>query len=209
MGSKRLKAFSLVNKKSRPQLRALIFLGVLLLHVAIVLPIIYSASQVVRSASQSTEPLLLMLFPHKESAPQDILVPSTRHPATRSPKAPPPRSDAITIPPEVPAQPPIDWEHEAQLAVEDGIAAAEKEKDYRNLAGMSSAQRTWLQQNRMVPMSPGIRWTHPRVEFDKDTGIPIVWINDHCVLVLLFPFCAIGHIEPNGELFKHMRDPDP
>jgi hypothetical protein len=27
--------------------------------------------------------------------------------------------------------------------------------------------------------------------------------------VLLFPFCAIGHIEPNGELFKHMRDPGP
>lgn len=199
----------MVNKQSSPELRPLIFLGVLLLHVAVVLPIIYSASKVMRSARQSAEPLILTLFPHKDSAPKDILVPSTRPPIARSPKAPPPRNDAITIPPEVPAQPSIDWQHEAQLAIENGIAATEKEKDYRNLAGMSTAQRTWLEQNRMVPMSPGIRWAHPRVEFDKDSGVPIVWINDHCVLVLLFPFCAIGHIEPNGELFKHMRDPDP
>jgi hypothetical protein len=29
----------------------------------------------------------------------------------------------------------------------------------------------------------------------------------HCVLVTLLVFCRIGHIESNGSLFKHMRDP--
>jgi hypothetical protein len=199
----------LVNEKNGRGLRPLILLGVLLLHVAVVLCIIYSVSRVTRTAILSAEPLTLMFFPRKESAHGELPVPSARRPSAPAPKASPPPSDAITLPREAPETPAIDWEHEAQLAIENGNAAAAKEKDYRDLAGMSSAQRTWLEQNRMVPMSPGIRWTHPRVEFDKNTGIPVVWINDHCVLVLLFPFCAIGHIEPNGELFKHMRDPDP
>ena len=59
----------------------------------------------------------------------------------------------------------------------------------------------------MRPMTPGLQWTHRRVQFDRDTGLPMVWINDHCVLVTVFVFCAIGKIEANGELFKHMRDP--
>jgi hypothetical protein len=59
----------------------------------------------------------------------------------------------------------------------------------------------------MEPMPPGIEWTHPRFEFDRHSGLPILWINDHCVLVTLMVFCGIGHIEANGELLKHMRDP--
>lgn len=197
----------MVNEKNSAKPRLLVFLCVLLLHVAVVLPIIYSASQAMRSARLSVEPPILMLLPHKELASKHILSPSTPRAAARTPKVSAQRDQAITLPPEVPPQSPIDWEREARLAVENGIAAAERDKNYRNLAGMSSAQRTWLEQNRMVPMSPGIRWAHPRVQIDKDSGIPIIWINDHCVLVLLFPFCAIGHIEPNGELFKHIRDP--
>lgn len=52
-------------------------------------------------------------------------------------------------------------------------------------------------------------WTqvYPRFEFDRHSGLPIFWINDHCVLVTLLVFCSIGHIEANGDLLKHMRDP--
>jgi hypothetical protein len=40
--------------------------------------------------------------------------------------------------------------------------------------------------------------------------MPIVWINDHCVLVMfIIPLCNFGHDGPNGDLFKHMRDPKP
>jgi hypothetical protein len=46
-----------------------------------------------------------------------------------------------------------------------------------------------------------------RFEFDRHSGLPIFWINDHCVLVTLMVFCAIGHTEVNGDLFKHMHDP--
>jgi len=41
-------------------------------------------------------------------------------------------------------------------------------------------------------------------------GIPIIWVNDHCVVVplmMFMMFCQVGHIEANGDLFKHMRDP--
>jgi len=58
-----------------------------------------------------------------------------------------------------------------------------------------------------VLMTPGIAWTHPRFEFDRSTGLPVLWINDHCVMITLLVFCGIGHIEANGDLFKHMRDP--
>ena len=42
-------------------------------------------------------------------------------------------------------------------------------------------------------------------EFERP-GLPILWIYDHCVLVMLMVFCRVGHIEANGDLFKHMRD---
>jgi hypothetical protein len=58
------------------------------------------------------------------------------------------------------------------------------------------------------PAPPGIEWHHPRFEFDRSTGLPIFWINDHCVLVTVMVFCGIGHIEPNSHLFDHMRDPE-
>jgi len=59
----------------------------------------------------------------------------------------------------------------------------------------------------MAPMPPGIEWRHPRFEFDRNSGLPVLWINDHCVLVTLIVFCGIGKIEANGDLFKHLRDP--
>jgi hypothetical protein len=58
----------------------------------------------------------------------------------------------------------------------------------------------------MQPMTSHIQWNHPRYEFDQSTGLPILWINDHCVMVTVMVFCAIGHIEANGEMFKDMRD---
>jgi hypothetical protein len=77
---------------------------------------------------------------------------------------------------------------------------------YRNLAGISEAQLKWVWDNHMLQMAPGIVWAHPRVEIDKATLIPIIHINDHCVLVLVFVFCSVGHITPNSHLLDHMHD---
>src|SRR6266852_6128659 len=59
--------------------------------------------------------------------------------------------------------------------------------------------------NQMVPMSPSFQWDHRR----RDNGNPlgVTWIGQHCALVWLIPFCRIGHIKTNGELFEHIQDP--
>lgn len=77
---------------------------------------------------------------------------------------------------------------------------------YRDLSALSPEQLDWIKRNRMEPAPPGIAWTHPRVQFDKNSGLPMIWINDRCVLVVLIVFCGIGRIEHNGDLFKHMGD---
>jgi hypothetical protein len=61
----------------------------------------------------------------------------------------------------------------------------------------------------MEPVPPGIPWAHPRVEYTEG-GLPIIWVNDHCVVVpmmMFLMFCKVGHIEANGDLFKHMQEP--
>ena len=105
-----------------------------------------------------------------------------------------------------PAVPRIDWDQEAQRAAKNALSDLGKEGNYRNLAGLSDEQLKFVRDNHLVPMAPGIVWAHPRIEIDPKTLIPIIHINDHCVLVLLIPFCGIGHIKPNDHLFDHMHD---
>jgi hypothetical protein len=186
--------------------RAVIFLAVLMAHLVVLVAAI-RAARLVYSPRRPYEPLVLM--PLRDTAPSNKEVSPPPAPSSRArvAKHEHRQDNAITMPPDVPAQPKIDWEHEADLAVQNHLAGAEKEKNYRNLSGLSSAQLSWVRQNRMVPAPPGIAWHHPRFEFDKSTGLPIFWVNDHCVLITIMIFCGIGHIESNGELFKHMRDP--
>lgn len=103
----------------------------------------------------------------------------------------------------------IDWEEEAERAAENAIANSDEENGFRDLSALSPQQLDWIRRNHMEPAQPGIAWTYRRVEITKG-GFPIVHINDHCVAVpflLVMVFCQIGHIEPNGRLFEHMRDP--
>ncbi|MGO9946702.1 MAG: hypothetical protein ACLPWG_07645 [Steroidobacteraceae bacterium] len=153
------------------------------------------------------EPLLLLLLPGEAPAIQTERTQPAK--GSRSPKHEPVSEDASTVPPEVPPQSTIDWQHEAELATENFLANAEKEKNYRDLAGLSAAQLDWIKQNRMKPAPPGIPWQHPRFEFDRQTGIPVFWINDRCVWVMLMIFCRIGTPQADGGLFNHLRDPKP
>ena len=193
--------------------RLLIFLGVLLLHVAAVTWLVRS-HQALRWPNRSgAEPLVFLLLP--EETPREvppassIAAPATEALRRKRPAVvEPPRSNAITLAAEPPpgVVPKIDWDQEAQRAANNYLTERGKEDAYRNLAGLSSEQLKFVRDNHLVPMEPGIVWAHPRVEVDSKTLIPIIHINDHCVLVLLIPFCGIGHIRPNDHLFDHMHD---
>jgi hypothetical protein len=197
----------LLTAKDSHDRRPLIFLAVLISHAVIVLLLIRTARQATFPPGSVEEPLVVVLLQDKVPATAEPVIShapvSGARPAIREPVS----NNAIAVPPEAPPQPKIDWEREAELVAQNYIASAEKQNAYRDLSAMSAAQLSWLRQNRMEPMQPGIPWQHPRFEFDRHSGLPIFWINDRCVLVMLMVFCGIGHIEPNGDLFKKMRDP--
>jgi hypothetical protein len=195
---------------SKRNSKQLIFLAVVALHGAVVLLLLRATHQFQAPVRASEEPLALLLFHNREPPAVTTAVAGTpliskasrRKALTPAPQ--PGASQAIT-PPSA-AAPQIDWQQEAELAALNGVANADKERNYRNLGGLSDTQLKWVRDNHMVQMEPGIVWAHPRVEIDKATLIPIIHINDHCVLVLVFVFCSVGHITPNSHLLDHMRD---
>jgi hypothetical protein len=200
--------------------KPLVFIGVLFLHGAVVLLLARMSQQFRASVDIASEPLVFLLLHKAEPAPS-LIVPPGVAPVSRAPrrnKAPQPAqpqlpNNAITLPPpaETGATPPIDWAQEAQLAAQNGLENTDKERHYRNLGGPSYEQLKWVRDNKLVQMNPGIVWKHPRVEVDKDTLMPIVHLNDHCVWLPVFPLplCTIGHIKGNSHLFDHMHDAPP
>jgi hypothetical protein len=191
--------------------RPLVFLAVLVSHAVIVLLLVRAVRQPVSPHGDSSEPLVLVFLHDGARAITNAVM--TRRPDVSPPAVPrapalklePVPDDATGAPPETPP-PAIDWEQEAELAARNGVAGAEKQKNYRDLSALSAQQLSWAKRNHMEPAAPGIQWSHPRFEFDAHSGLPVFWINDHCVLVTLMVFCAIGHIGANGDLFKHMGD---
>jgi hypothetical protein len=191
--------------------KRLIFLAVVALHGAVVLLLLRATHQFRAPVRASAEPLALLLF---HSSEPHAATPGSAQTALnpKGPKRKPPTPAALeaatpqVITPPHEAAPKIDWQQEAELAALNGVTSGEKERNYRNLGGLSDAQLKWVRDNHMVQMEPGIMWAHPRVEIDKATLLPIIHINDHCVLVLVFVFCSVGHITPNSHLLDHMRD---
>ncbi len=201
--------------------RMAVFLLVLLLHGLLIEVLLREQKWIRSTQRQSLDAFLVYFFPREASPASNV--PEAKSPAkaprrdsalkrnkqAQNPSNAPVASPNATVPP----TPLIDWPHEMELSAQNRARDEEKEKTYRDLAkSMSPAQLEWLRQHHMEQATPGLTWKTPRVEVTKE-GIPIVHINDHCVLVpLLFVpmvFCSIGHIEANGDLFKHMRDPKP
>lgn len=196
-----------MHAKYSEERRPLVFLAVLMSHVVIVLLLARPGRQAASAPGNADQPLILMLLHELATAathagrPPQPTAPGS-HERPRNPKPEEPIAPAA----EAPAPPRIDWLQEAELAARSGVADAETEKSYRDLSALSPAQLAWNKRNHMVPAPPGIHWNHPRLEFTEN-GLPIFWINDRCVLVTVFVYCAIGHTEADGGLFKHMRDP--
>jgi hypothetical protein len=185
--------------------RPLIFLAVLLFHAAMIL--LLRARQITVQMPFGSLQLLLLPPTAPHAAPP--VHAASRQPGARAKHAAP--SNPITVAPEessAPRPPPIDWDKEAELAAQNAISNAGKEAAYRNLAALTPAQRDWISYNGLEPAAPGIPWAQRRVEIVQG-GLPIIHINDHCVAIpflMMMVFCKIGHIEPRGDLFKHMQD---
>ncbi len=186
--------------------RASAFFAVLLAHLVLV-GLMMRASRLVVLMPKTDQPFTLLLLPRE--APR-----ATEPGAPARPSRPPPKrlrpseaasANAPSPPPVAPTQP--DWEHEAELAAQNSVAARERAENYRDLSGLSATQRDWITRNHMESAQPGIVWRRPRVEYSD--GIPVIRINEHCVSVpvmLFMVFCKIGHIEPNGDMLDHMGD---
>jgi hypothetical protein len=197
-----------LRTKDTPDARPLVFLTVLMLHAAIVLLLLRPARLLTNSGT-SDEPLIL-LFLHSRPPPATGVAtprpaPSSNSRSAKREPAPVP-DNAITLPPEAPPRPSVDWQREAELAAQSAVADAEKEGKFRNLSSFTPLQLDWIKRNHMEPAPPGIHWKRPRVEITPG-GLPIIWINERCALVTLLVFCGIGRIEADGGLFNHMRDP--
>jgi hypothetical protein len=206
---------SLLTMHDTRDQRPLVFLAVLVSHAVIVLLLVRAVRQPISPHNDPYEPLVLVFFHDGARAITNAVM--THRPDLSRPEAPPAPDlkiepvpdDAVEAPPEAPPPPAIDWKHEAELAARNGVAEAEKQSKYRDLSALSAEQLSWAKKNHMEPAAPGIPWAHPRVEVQKG-GLPVIWINDHCVAVpmmMMMVFCKIGHIEAEGGLFKHMGDP--
>ena len=73
---------------------------------------------------------------------------------------------------------------------------------------MTAEQLDWVKRNEMQPMGPGFHWD--RSSRGQMLRHGIIKINDYCVLIAIIPFCRFGgRIQYDGDLFKHMQDPEP
>ena len=191
-----------------PYRRAFVLFAVLLGHLVLVSLMMRSSRWVV-SLPASEQPLVLLALPRETPR---VMAPG-RPPRPRRPsRAQPPGESSPDHPAPAPSAPPAapappDWVHEAELAARDSVAARERADHYRDLSGLSPLQRDWIVRNRLEPAQPGIIWKRPRVEYSD--GMPVIRLSERCVSVpalLFLVFCKIGHIEPNGDMLKHMDD---
>jgi hypothetical protein len=191
--------------------RPLILLVVLLSHIAMV-SLVLRADRQRKSPSLSRESLVLLILPNGTRNTADVQAlpqPEVKPPKSRSKvRSLNSRQDDVATVAREKLPPAIDWEKEAEIASNNAITNVDTQNAYRNLSALSPAQRSWVRQNHLEPARAGIQWKYRRVEV-AEGGFPIIHINDHCIIVpflMMMVFCQIGHIEPKGDLFDHMRD---
>ncbi|MDP9011565.1 MAG: hypothetical protein M3O41_02695 [Pseudomonadota bacterium] len=114
-------------------------------------------------------------------------------------------NDAITLSPPDQQQQHIDWDRESALAAQSSVVQAAKERNYRDLSGLTPEQLAWVKKNHVEPM-PGFKWN--RNNRGEMLRHGIVKLNDYCVLIVVIPFCRFGgKIQYSDDLFKDMHDP--
>ena len=177
-------------------------LAVLMLHCAIVFLLMREAARNFGPMVQ-TEPLIIEFLSRTISRHETAASPVRRIEAGHVAANPKPavplanavrRDDALSTTTSMPSVPPVDWTAEAEIASRKILQAAETDKGYRNLAGLSAAQMEWAKKMHLVPMN---------------TESPFAAKHEaHCVFIGPVFFCEmkIGIRKPRGDLFKNMRE---
>ena len=200
-------------REERENWRATAFFAVLMLHAIIATILMRSSARLSAPRGATEQFLITFLHPIEQRAQSGPartkpntheIVPSKR-PSTTAPPRPNGAPEGVPdAQREITLLPPIDWTHEAELAIRSSVGTAEQERLFRNLAGLSTAQRDWIQKNHMEPVDTNPPWaeTAPRNNADG-----VLWISNDCAIVNLLPVCRIkvGHKQPRGDLFKNMR----
>ncbi len=104
----------------------------------------------------------------------------------------------------------IDWDAEAAQAAQREVAAEEAAQ--RRAAALTRRDAVSAAISASLrpppPASPPFPWAPPRVQV-QGLGV-VVRLNDHCIVIIsvmvVLGGCAIGKIEPRGDLFAHMHD---
>jgi hypothetical protein len=138
-------------------------------------------------------------------APERLM--PTPAPSSMDAVLPPVMPSDITPAPEERA--PIDWARAAELAARRQVDAIELER--RRARGFTPGAQNHEQEFVPAP-APAFGWslaaTQP-IEALPDGGL-LIRLNDRCVIVINpipVPFCGIGKIPVNGDLFEHMNEP--
>jgi hypothetical protein len=136
---------------------------------------------------------------------QERTTPSPERPRFHGVPAPAIPRDTTPAPEQ---RPPIDWSHEAELAVARGVGAIELER--RRARGFTPEVQSREPEILVLP-APEFDWsrTAQRVEALPEGGI-LIRLSERCVIAvtaMMFPVCGFGEIPVNGDLFEHMDDP--
>jgi hypothetical protein len=212
-----MKAYSGYGRQEHENWRLTVFFAVLLLHVSAGIMLVRS-SHLLIAARLAPEPFFINFLrrseqprtavaapvPAKPDADQQIPRDKRPSPQRESPKSTAQAEGGQDAPNAITLVPPIDWTQEAEWAVRSQMQAAEREKLYRNLSGISAAQLEWIRKNHMEPADTNPPWAGSRPRNNADG---VLWLSENCALVNLLPFCRIklGRKPARGDLFKNMR----
>jgi hypothetical protein len=190
--------------------RHLVWLVVVLVHAGLIAAVLLSRPRLYRETRNRGYALSLLQLPDHPARTDaaKITVPMDASRPNITPDLAPIviNDNAITLSPSEREQPQrIDWDRESELAVQSSIAQASKEKNYRDLSGLTKSQLDWVKKNHMEP-TPSFAWDrNSRGEMLRHG---IIKLNDYCVLIVVMPFCRFGgKIQYNGDLFRDMHDP--
>jgi hypothetical protein len=191
--------------------RVLVLAGVAALHaLALLLLVTGTRARLVPGMSDVAPLIVLLLEPHERSR----TAASARTPHAHSVRVSPPApsmSEAPAVPPQPEAGTAIDWAAEATASANDQLAA---DVLHARQAGALAPPKSPL--FAAQAKRHGFQWDYARTH--RVEGIPglatVVHLGDRCAIAffLIIPVaggCAVEKPEARGDLFDHMRDPQP
>jgi hypothetical protein len=202
------RAISLDRVRAPAASRVIAIGAVLVLHVAMLALLMSGRVPRLDSYIDDTAMTLIVLPP---AASPRVVVPERTTPVparARESGAAPSAIPTETTPP-IEERAPIDWTREAELAANHQVDAVEIER--RRARGFTPGAQSREPEVARTP-APDFAWskaaTQPIEQLPE--GGTLIRLNDRCVIVIYvipMPFCGIGEIPANGDLFEHMNDP--